>query len=92
MPQQRKDDAVIEVINGKIDDIHLRLDKIEDLSNDFKEIKEWIATVVKVTQLLEILGCFMAKWAASLGLFAGAVASIYISIKTGIKDAIGLFR
>ena len=46
----------------KIVAIHDRLDKLETIADDLREIKEWIDTVMIVTRFLEMAGCFISKW------------------------------
>lgn len=72
--------------DNKIAAIHDRLDTLESLSHDMREIKEWIATVVKVTRLFEIMGCFMTKWAVRLGKIIVAIAAVWAFIRHGIDE------
>lgn len=70
-----------------ISSIHDRLDKLEEISSDMKEIKEWIATVVKVTHMFEVAGCFMAKWSAIWLKIGGAIVVTYAAIKYGFVES-----
>lgn len=83
--ERRKEDPVIVAI-------HERLDKLEDISSDIAEIKEWIATVVKVTRMLEVIGCFCSRWAKIWLQVGAAVAITVATIKYGVVESIAWLR
>lgn len=66
--------------------IHDRLDKLEEISDDMKEIKEWIATVVKVTRFFEVAGCFLGRWAVIWLKFTAAIGFTWAAFKLGMGD------
>jgi len=83
--QRRKNDPVTTAI-------HMRLDALEELSNDMKEIKEWIATVVKVTRALEIIGGFITKWTLGMAKVSIACGVVWASIKLGGHEFVELLK
>lgn len=76
--EHRKEDPIIV-------DIHTRLNKLEDISSDLAEIKEWIATVIKVTRGLEVIGCFTARWAVLFGKIGAGAAIGWAAFKYGAE-------
>lgn len=66
--------------------IHERLDKLEELSADMKEIKEWIATVVRMTLLMEIVGDFLTKWAWRMGKLLVGFGVVWAALRLGLND------
>lgn len=83
--ERRKEDPVIV-------SIHDRLDRLEDISDDLREIKEWIATVVKVTRMFEIAGNFAAKWAILFGKIAAGTAIGWAAFKYGAESTFSKLR
>ncbi len=73
-------------VSPEIVAIHERLDKLEDISSDIQEIKEWIATVVKVTRGLEVIGCFMSRWAMVWLKITAAIAFTWAYVKYGVIE------
>lgn len=86
---RRKDDPII-------DGIHNRLDTLEDLAADIREIKSWIDTVVKMTKVMEWLVTTGSKvaWACmKITLFFGVLwASLKISTTEFLDAARSLLR
>ncbi len=83
--ERRKEDPVIVAI-------HSRLDKLEDISGDLREIKEWIATVVKVTRGLEVVGCFMSRMVVVCVKVTAGVAILWAAVKFGMAEALAWVR
>lgn len=77
--ERRKEDPVIVAI-------HVRLDRLEDISADLSEIKEWIGTVVKVTRMLELTGNFLTRWAVLWLKLTGAIGFVWITFKYGLVE------
>ena len=77
--ERRKEDPVIIAI-------HERLDKLEDISATLARIEDWIATVTKVTRLLEIVGCFIEKWSIRFLKIGAVLGMVWASFKIGITD------
>ncbi len=72
--------------------IHKRLDALEEISSDMKEIKEWIATVVRMTLIIERVGDFMIKWAWRFVKFFSAVGAVWAMMKLGTVEVFNWIR
>lgn len=83
--ERRKDDPVIVAI-------HDRLTTLESLSADMKEIKEWIATVVRMTLIIETVSDFIMKWIWRFVKFFAAVGSVWAIFKLGTTEALSYLR
>ena len=76
----------------KIAGIHDRLDKLEDISSDIATIKEWMETCTKVFRGMEILGCFIGKWAVRFGKIGAGIAIGWASFKYGMQGVWDVIR
>lgn len=75
-------------VNGDpvIDAIHDRLDTLEELAEDIRQIKEWIATVVKVMKAMEFFGHTFSRIAVVIAKISFGCSLIWLSIQMGIHD------
>ena len=77
--ERRRDDPVINAI-------HKRLDKLEEMQASLHRIEEWIATVVRMNMIIEVVGDFLMRWAKRVMWVGGGVVAIGAAFKYGTLE------